>query len=398
MSDPQASPQVSKRRKLLQNDEWVALIVAFGTIGGVMAYSLMRDRPGGMSSLMSLGDRTQVSVSVAVSGANSANNSGANSVNNSGNTDSDNTNASAGDDQSVTQRVATKTNTTVKGVGVLLGSGLAASDPSRSQAGEADSLETSHNASTSANQTSSGSKTGEGAESADTAKASTAATSGEAGLPDVAAGSASVATDLEVTSTPVEFSDVADDRWSKPFIDELSKRKLISGFPDGTFAPDRPVTRAELAAQVQQIFERDDRLRDLIAFSDVDDDYWGRAAIDKSVEIGFLNGYPNAIFSPDKSVSRLEVAIALATGLGLNPSDSPEAVLTIFPDAETVPDWAKPKMAASTQAGFTVVDPELQQLDPSAAATREVVAVMMYQALVWAGQAEPIESDRLVRP
>ncbi len=371
MPDPQASSQASKRSKLLQNDEWVALIIAFGTIGGVMAYSL-RDRPGGISSLMGLRDRPPMSASSAATG--------------SASDGSDRANLQASDAQSAAQRMAKETDATVKRFGVLLGSsGLVALDSSRSQAA---SLEASRNAEA-LNRADSGS---------DISDINAADAASEAGLPEVAAGSASVTANLEVTSDPVAFSDLADDRWSKPFIDELSKRKLISGFPDGTFAPDRPVTRAELAAKIQRVFERDGRLRDLIAFTDVGEEFWGRAAINKSVAIGFLNGYPNAIFAPEKSVSRLEVAIALATGLGLNPSDSPEAVLAIFPDAEAIPGWAEPKMAAATQAGFIVVDPELRQLEPDAAATREVVAVMMYQALVWAERTEPIESDRLVRP
>ena len=380
MPDPQASSQAPKRSKLLQNDEWLALIVAFGTIGGVMAYSLMRDQPEGIASLLGLRDRSQVSAPGMMTGSDSDDSDNSD--------DSDRASFPKRDAQSATQRLTQETDATVQRFGGLLGSsGLMVLDASRSRATALDAARNSGAANRQADS---------GADPAETIDAEEATR--EAGLPEVAAGSASVATDLEATSVPVPFSDLAADRWSKPFIDELSKRKLISGFPDGTFAPDRPVTRAELAAQIQQIFERDTDLRDLIVFTDVSGEYWGRAAIDKSVEIGFLNGYPNAVFAPDQSVSRLEVAIALATGLGLNPSEAPEAVLAIFPDAETIPGWARPKIAAATQAGFAVVDPDLQQFDPNTAATREVVAVMMYQALVWAEQAEPIASDRLVRP
>ncbi|TAF56232.1 MAG: S-layer homology domain-containing protein [Oscillatoriales cyanobacterium] len=374
MPEPQDASPVSKRSQRLQLDEWVALIVAFGAIGAILAYNLLRDQPGGTFSLLIKRDPSSLSASITATGTESESES------------SDQANRLINKTQETTQRLVSQTNISIKGFGALMSSGLWISGQGRSPVDlpqRSDAIEPVNPAPNS---------------EAETVEATPATTASEAEQPEVAAGSASVATDLEVTAAPMTFSDVAADRWSKPFIDELSKRKLISGFPDGTFAPDRPVTRAELAAQIQQIFERDDRLRELIAFRDVSADYWGRAAIDKSVEIGFLNGYPNAIFAPDKSVSRLEVAIALATGLGLNPSVTPEAILAIFPDAEAIPGWAKPKIAAATQAGFAVVDPELKQLDPHAAATREVVAVMMYQALVWAGEAEPLTSDRLLRP
>jgi hypothetical protein len=377
--DPQISAQDPKRSKLPRNDEWLALIVAFGTIGGIAAYSTMRGPSGSLFSLAILIDRPQVLAqpSTSDSDADAAieANSGLFSANSLG-------------DRSALNRTAKQMESTIKGLGVLGGAGLAISEPSRSQAALLDASKREADQSQADEATASGTASGTASNAASDA----------VGLPEVAAGSASVATNLEATSSPVVFSDVADDRWSKPFIDGLSKRDLISGFPDGTFAPDRPVTRAELAAQIQKIFERDTNLRDSIAFTDVDTEYWGQAAIDKSVKIGFLSGYPNAIFAPDKSVSRLEVAVALATGLGLNPSDSPDTVLTLFPDAKEIPGWAKPKIAAATQAGFAVVDPELQKFDPSAPATREVVATMMYQALVWAQQAESIDSDRVVRP
>jgi hypothetical protein len=372
--EPQDASPVPQRSKRLQIDEWVALIVAFGVIGGILAYSLLRDRSSGTFSLTMWRNQSQLSASITTTEANS-DASGA----------SDQANRPTAETPGTAQRLGNQANATIKGFGALIGSGLLNPDLSRSQA-DSDSPQAI------------GATDPQPPSESETVEANPASTATEAGLPEIEAGSASVATDLNATSAPVAFSDVSDDRWSKPFIDELSRRKLISGFPDGTFAPDRPVTRAELAAQIQQIFERDERLRDLIAFSDVSADYWGRAAIDKSVEIGFLNGYPNAIFSPDKSVSRLEVAIALATGLGLIPSENPEAVLAIFPDAKAIPGWAKSKIAAATQAGFAVVDPELKTFDPSTAATREVVAVMMYQALVWAEQAEPLTSDWLVRP
>ena len=385
--DPQA-PQQSKR---LEKDEWIALLVAFGTIGGIGAHVMLRDRMGGEFSLSGLRDEASQSIA-DVSEANEAETA---SPEVGAEVDRDVT----GGDRDASDRTASQNMAALAaGVGAAVPSGLAVSESWESAA-------TSRTYGRSATDPSDADRSPAATESstrdatADRASDSTAAETGaESGSPDVTAGAASVSTDLEATSEPIAFTDVADDRWSKPFIDELSKRELVSGMPDTTFAPDRPVTRGELAAQIQKIFERDERLQDSITFTDVAGDYWGQAAIDKAVTIGFMSGYPNAVFAPDKSVSNLEVAVALATGLGLAPSDDPETVLAIFTDGQEIRDWARPKLAAATQAGFIVIDPEQSTLDPEAPATREVVAVMMYQALVWAQQAEPIESDRIARP
>lgn len=382
MPEPQTSSQEPTRSKLPRNDEWLALIVAFGAIGGIMVYT-MRDSSGGLLALMNLGDRVKISVQVSGS-------------------DSDRSNVDSTDAQRVLDRTAQQMELTLQGFGRLGGTGLVISETSRSQTALPNAAHSQTNQNSTAQPTTTLSTEAGIAPEATTETSNTAETTetseATGSAPEVEAGSASVATDIEATSSALAFSDVANDRWSKPFIDELSKRELISGFPDGTFAPDRPVTRAELAAQIQKIFERDTNLRDTIAFTDVDAEYWGRAAIDKSVKIGFLNGYPKAIFAPDRSVSRLEVAIALATGLGLTPSEEPNAVLAVFSDARDIPAWAKPKLAAAVQAGFAVIEPNRQAFDPSAPATREVVATMMYQALVWAQQVEPIPSDRILRP
>jgi hypothetical protein len=55
---------------------------------------------------------------------------------------------------------------------------------------------------------------------------------------------------------PISFSDVSADYWAFPFITALVERDIINGFPDGTFRPDAPVTRAEYAAMLQKAFDK----------------------------------------------------------------------------------------------------------------------------------------------
>ncbi|MEM9769950.1 MAG: S-layer homology domain-containing protein, partial [Cyanobacteria bacterium P01_D01_bin.71] len=59
---------------------------------------------------------------------------------------------------------------------------------------------------------------------------------------------------LSPVRSPLSFTDVADAYWAKPYIDALTARDVLNGLPDGTFAPDRPLSRAELATQVAKAF------------------------------------------------------------------------------------------------------------------------------------------------
>lgn len=202
---------------------------------------------------------------------------------------------------------------------------------------------------------------------------------------------------LPEPEAPKAFSDVPANHWAHLFIAGLSARGVTMGFPDGTFRPDQPVSRAELAAQIEKVFNLDDR-QPPTTFNDVAGDFWAATAIKNTNQGGFLNGYPNRIFGPEREVSRLELLIALATGLQLPLPDNPDQILQVYQDQGQIPQWAKPKLAAATQAGLVTSSPNVKQLNPNNSATRADVASMMYQALVQAGKADPVPSASIVRP
>lgn len=203
----------------------------------------------------------------------------------------------------------------------------------------------------------------------------------------------------------LDISDVPVDHWAYPFITKLHAQGIIPDYPDGKFEPDRPVTRAELAAQIQKAFVNEPGQRPL-TFSDIPADYWAAAAIEGAVDKKFMSGYPAADFQadeqiprfqPNKKVPRYEVLVALASGLELDPN-SPVSSLQRFQDQGQLPDWSKGKIAASTLGGMVVNHPDPVLLEPETNATRAEVAVMIHQALVQKGQLEPIDSEFVVKP
>ncbi|MEO1591273.1 MAG: S-layer homology domain-containing protein [Cyanobacteria bacterium J06632_22] len=208
---------------------------------------------------------------------------------------------------------------------------------------------------------------------------------------------AAPATPLEPSQEALTFLDVPEDYWAKPFVDALSSRGLMAGFDDGTFKPDDPVTRAQLARVITGSFDLSSE-EAAVDFTDIATDYWAYGAIQDSVKGGFMNGFPDESFQPDISVPRVQVLTALVTGLETEAAGDVAADVDRYIDAAKIPDWAVSKVAAATQSGLVVNYPELNQLAPNQPATRAEVAAMVYQALVYQGRIDPIESEYLVAP
>lgn len=105
-----------------------------------------------------------------------------------------------------------------------------------------------------------------------------------------------------ITSTH-SFPDVTSDRWSNKNIATMSKAKVISGYPDGTFAPGRPITRAEFATIASKFDKLDERTNDL--FTDISG-HWAEKYIASSTNKGWIKGYADKTFRPDQYITRAE--------------------------------------------------------------------------------------------
>jgi hypothetical protein len=191
------------------------------------------------------------------------------------------------------------------------------------------------------------------------------------------------------------FSDVQSNYWAAQFIQELSQRGVIAGFPDGTFRPEEPVTRAQFAAMINKAFLKSAQ-RQPINFSDVPSNYWGYSAIQKAYTIGFLSGYPGNSFRPNENIPRQQVLVSLANGLEYAPVGNVEATLQYYNDSANIAGYARSPIAAATEKQIVVNYPNLKFLNPTTTATRAQVAAFIYQALVSNNQAAAINSPYIV--
>jgi len=195
---------------------------------------------------------------------------------------------------------------------------------------------------------------------------------------------------------PIAFNDVPNNFWGRRFIDVLSSRSILKGFPDYSFRPNQPVNRAEFAAILQKAFNQEIS-KNAIAFQDVPTTFWANSAINQAISSGFLKGYPEKTFKPQQNISRVQVLVALASGLNLKTPNSPNQILSVYQDAKDIPSYARAKIAAATANELVVNYPNLQILAPNKVATRGEVAAMIHQALVKQGKFKAISSENIVR-
>ncbi|MGB3769355.1 MAG: S-layer homology domain-containing protein [Phormidesmis sp.] len=187
--------------------------------------------------------------------------------------------------------------------------------------------------------------------------------------------------------TAQTFTDVPADYWAHDYIEGLAKSNVISGFSDGTFKPNDPVTRAQFAAILRQAFLQSQPAT-AQPFKDVPANYWATGAIASARSAGFLSGYPDNTFKPNDRIVRVQTLVSLANGLKYPAGNSQS--LSNYKDAAAVPAYARPSIAAAAQANLIVSYPAPGQISPNRAASRAEVAAFVYQALVKAGRVAPI--------
>lgn len=97
---------------------------------------------------------------------------------------------------------------------------------------------------------------------------------------------------------------------------------IISGFPDGTYKPDEPVTRAQFAKIIVSalgVGEAANYAAGATKFADVPADHWATGYINVAVDVGVINGYPDGTFLPENQVTFAEAIKMIVAALGYTP-------------------------------------------------------------------------------
>lgn len=197
---------------------------------------------------------------------------------------------------------------------------------------------------------------------------------------------------------PIKIVDVTVQYWAAPYIFGLQKQGVISAFPGGYFRPDQPVNRAEFAAVLEKGLGTK-ITNETVEFKDVSNSFWAAPAIKKASGSEFIAGYPDQTFRPKVQIPRVQAIVALASGLNLPEPANPDQILKQkYKDADQIPNYAKKKVAAATQAGIVVNHPNTNVLNPNQNATRAEIAALVYQARVKQGKAQNVNGKFVVKP
>lgn len=197
---------------------------------------------------------------------------------------------------------------------------------------------------------------------------------------------------LSTKATLPSFTDLPAQHWARGYIDPMVKAGWLSGFRDGTFRPDAPITRAQFAAVLVNVFDPAAK-RAAIQFRDVAEDFWGAAAIQRAYRAKFISGFPDLTFDPNFPLTKLQSLLALVGGLNLQAVSVPDVrSLDIYSDKSAIPNYAASAIASATQLGLVFNHPIPTELRPSRVATRAEVCAMVYQALTVADKVPAVAS------
>lgn len=153
------------------------------------------------------------------------------------------------------------------------------------------------------------------------------------------------------------FKDTAN-HWAREAIEEIAMRLIVRGVCDETFAPDRPLTRAQFAALLARALGLEQQAPAQPTFRDVAPGYWGYGAIEAAAKAGLVKGTGDGNFDPDRPVKREEMATVLAAILkqnGLDPgltAAQAAALLQGYNDSVQISAWAKDGMVICINKGI----------------------------------------------
>ena len=186
---------------------------------------------------------------------------------------------------------------------------------------------------------------------------------------------------LMIVGTSAKSYTDADKIDNQVAVEILGELGVMIGNDDGSFAPDRDVTRAEMAVLITRILYGNnlnvDQFKAMNTFTDVPD--WAEGFVNLCASLDIIAGRGNGIFDPDATVTSAEAALMLSRALGYFKNN-----------AEFGNDWALAAMKRATQVGIIGGDMVLQA---NAGLDRDDVAQMTFNTLT---KAVPVQYNELL--
>jgi hypothetical protein len=189
------------------------------------------------------------------------------------------------------------------------------------------------------------------------------------------------------------FTDVPANKWYYNAVSYVYDHGIMAGNPDGTFDPESSVTRGMLVTILHNLAGKP-KPTITTGFSDVPSDEWYTAAVYWAKENGVVAGYPDGTFAPTKPVTRAEFVVTLyGFAKNIERRDVSNDWILGFGDNRDIDKWAQPAVKWAVSAGVISGNPApprpaskifMPALDapvfsPNDGATRAEAAAMLYK-------------------
>lgn len=151
-----------------------------------------------------------------------------------------------------------------------------------------------------------------------------------------------------VVETLPPLTDI-EGHWAKTSIESLYEKGAVSGYGDGTFGPNDPVTRGQIMKMALEAFGQDTSAATGSNFTDVSTTDWFNEYVATGTAIGIVKGYDDGTFKPEKTVTRGEALKIILEAAGF--TDLSDTTGN-FSDVDAVRDWFAKYTAFAKKAGF----------------------------------------------
>jgi len=160
--------------------------------------------------------------------------------------------------------------------------------------------------------------------------------------------SATPVTQTNDTIQVINLSDI-NDHWAKDYIMQLVSEGVASGYDDGTFRPNNPVTRAEFIKMVVSAFGYQiNETPSNLEFADVTNSDWFAPYVEAATDADIVDGYSDGTFRPAKTINRAEAMKILMAAAGIDTAILPNIK---FPDVNEN-DWFAPYVLKAKELGI----------------------------------------------
>ncbi len=179
------------------------------------------------------------------------------------------------------------------------------------------------------------------------------------------------------------FSDADTiEQWALPAVETLYNEGIISGNDDGSFAPDRPMNRAEFSKLVVTATNVTRYLPLQSRFPDIQKEDWFFDFIETARQYGWVSGYPDGTFQPGGTINRAEVAKILTLAFSIPVGDVQEG-----------DDWSMPYFRALSDAQLLPYGVTLENIDKSHTPSRIEITDQIYRCMKYTGKLSSDEES-----